>query len=67
MYSALSTFNTMTEMPLSKAPNPQLLRVCVRVVCVHLGWVNAEHKFRVWATILGYMSLHVHFLLSLNC
>ncbi len=46
MHSALSTFNTMTEMPLSKAPNPQLLpgrcsingcpllRVCVHGVCV---------------------------------
>ncbi len=43
MYSALSTFNTTTEVPLSKAPNPQmlpgrrsingcpLLRVCVHV------------------------------------
>ncbi len=46
MYSALSTFNTMTEVPLSKAPNPQLLPghrsingcpqlwVCVHSVCV---------------------------------
>ncbi len=46
MYSALSTFNTTTEVPLSKAPNPQLLpgrrsingcpllRVCVHGVCV---------------------------------
>ncbi len=25
MYSALSTLNTTTEVPLSKAPNPQLL------------------------------------------
>ncbi len=25
MNSTLSTFNTMTEVPLSKAPNPQLL------------------------------------------
>ncbi len=45
MSSALSTLNTMTEVPLSKAPNPQLLpgrcsingcpllRVCVRGVC----------------------------------
>ncbi len=43
---ALSTFNTTTEVPLSKAPNPQLLpryrsingcsllRVCVHSVCV---------------------------------
>ncbi len=52
MYSALSTFNTTTEVPLSKAPNPQLLPrrcsingcpllwvhdVCVfTAVCVHL-------------------------------
>ncbi len=33
-----------------------------RCVCVHwcvcaLGWINAEHKFRVWVTILGCMSL----------
>ncbi len=46
MYSALSTFNTMTEVPLSKSLNPQLLpgcrsingcpllRVCVHCVCV---------------------------------
>ncbi len=46
MYSTLSTLNTTTEMPLSKAPNPQLLpgrrsingcpllRVCVHDVCV---------------------------------
>ncbi len=46
MYSALSTFNTTTEVPLSKASNPQLLpgrrsindcpllRVCVQGVCV---------------------------------
>ncbi len=74
MYSALSTINTTTEVPLSKASNPQLLpghrsmngcpllRVCVHgvcvftAVCVHFGWVNAEHKFRVWVTILGRMS-----------
>ncbi len=46
MYRALSTLNTMTEVPLSKAPIPQLLpgrisvngclllRVCVHGVCV---------------------------------
>uniref|UniRef100_A0A8C2CAT1 Kinesin-like protein n=1 Tax=Cyprinus carpio TaxID=7962 RepID=A0A8C2CAT1_CYPCA len=46
MYSALSTLNTTTEVPVSKAPNPQLLpgrrsingcpllRVCVHGVCV---------------------------------
>ncbi len=47
MYSALSTFNTTTDVPLSKEPNPQLLhgsrsinallRVCVCVcVCVRV-------------------------------
>ncbi len=47
--SALSTLNTTTEVPLSKAPNPQLLpgrrrigcpllRVCVHSVCT--GWLN---------------------------
>ncbi len=42
MYSALSTLNTMTEMPLSKAPNPQLLPgrrsingCSLLLVCVH--------------------------------
>ncbi len=73
MYSALSTLNTTTEVPLSKAPKPQLLcrrrsingcpllRVCVfTAVCVHLGWLNAEHKFRVWVTILGRMPHHFH-------
>ncbi len=46
MYSALSTCNTTTEVPLSKTPDPQLLpgrrsingcpllRVCVHGVCV---------------------------------
>ncbi len=75
--TALSTFNTTTEVPLSKAPNPQLLSPpsiprlrcpsarhrtpncspgaaamaahcsgCVfTTVCVHLGGLNAEHKF----------------------
>ncbi len=82
MYSALSTLNTTTEVPLSKAPNPQLLPgrrsingcpllrvwvhgVCVfTAVCVHLDGLFAEHKFRVWVTIL--MSLHFHFTLSLS-
>ncbi len=36
--------------------------VCVfTAVCVHFGWVNAEHEFRVWVTILGCMSRHIHF------
>ncbi len=36
--------------------------VCVFVcslltaVCVHLDGLNAEHKFRVWVTILGHTS-----------
>ncbi len=39
--------------------------VCSRCVCVHccvcaLGWVNADHEFWVWVTILGCMSLHFH-------
>ncbi len=48
MSSALSTLNTMTEVPLSKALNPQLLRVCVHgvcvftAVCVHFGWINCR-------------------------
>ncbi len=68
MNSTLSTFNTMTEVSLSKALNPQLLPgaaamaahcsgcVCVcsllTAVCVHLDGLNAEHQFRVWVTIL---------------
>ncbi len=41
MYSAFFTFNTTTEEPLTKAPNPQLLPGCHRIdcpllrVCVH--------------------------------
>ncbi len=70
--SALSTLNTTAEVPLCKAPNPQLLPgcrsingcpllwVCVHSVCVHFGWVNAEHEFRVWVTKLGHMSRHFH-------
>ncbi len=76
MYSALYTLNTTTEVPLSKAPNPQLLpgrrsingcpllravfTLCVRT----LDGINAEHKFRVWVTILGRMSLHSLFISS---
>ncbi len=73
MYSTLSTLNTTTEVPLSKAQNPQLLpghrsindcpllRVFVHGVCVcvcvcTLDGLIAEHKFRVWVTILGRMS-----------
>ncbi len=37
--SALSTFNTTTEVPLSKAPNPQLLP---GRVCAHFGWVKCR-------------------------
>ncbi len=44
-----------------------LLRVCAHGVCVcsllcvcALGWVNAEHEFWVWVTILGCMSLSLH-------
>ncbi len=37
-----------------------LLRVCVYSVCEHLDGLNAEHKFRVWVTILGHTSLHFH-------
>ncbi len=42
---------------------PTSTGVCSRSVCVHccvcaLEWVNAEHEFRVWLTILGCMSRH---------
>ncbi len=54
MYSTLSSFNTTTEVSLSKTPNPHLLpgrrsingcpllRVCVHGVCVHFGWVKCR-------------------------
>ncbi len=38
--------------------------VCVCVftaVCVHLDGLIAELKFRVWVTIVGRMSRHLHF------
>ncbi len=56
------------EVPLSKAPNPQLfpgrrringcplLRVCVHCCVCALGW-NTEHEFRACVTMLGCMSL----------
>ncbi len=63
------------SLPLSKAPNSQLfprhrsingsplLRVRVfTAVCVHFGWVNAEHEFREWVTILACMSLSLYIL-----
>ncbi len=54
---SLFTLNTTTEVPLSKAPNPQLLPGCRSIngcplcfhgacvftaVCVHFGWVNCR-------------------------
>ncbi len=32
--------------------------VCSLLWCVHLDGLNADHKFRVWITILGHTSLH---------
>ncbi len=78
MYSTLSTLYTTTEVPLSKAPNPQLLNGhcsnmaahcsgCVFTMCVHLDGLNAEHKFRVWvAYLVGHMSFHFHFPFYVN-
>ncbi len=72
MYSPLSTLNTTTEVPLSKAPNPPTAPrapqhkwlhtapgVCSLLCVCTLDGLNAEHKFRVWVTILGRMSRHV--------
>ncbi len=72
MSSALSALNITTEVPLSKASNPQLLPVrrskkclptapgvCSLLCVCALDGINAEHKFRVWVTILGHMSLSV--------
>ncbi len=36
--------------------------LCVRT----LDGLNAEHKFRVWVTILGSMSRHFHFFFVLK-
>ncbi len=60
MYSALSTFNTTTEKrPMSKVTNPQMPQhwLATVPVCVHYCVLCVEHKFRVWVTILGHMSL----------
>ncbi len=51
---------------LPTAPGVCSLCVCVCVcvftaVCVHLDRLNAEHKFRVWITILGHTSRHFTF------
>ncbi len=35
--------------------------LCSWCVCVHLDGWNAEHKLRVWVTILGHTSLHFQF------
>ncbi len=66
--TALSQYlNTTTEVPLSKALNSQLLTGCRSINgcpcsgCVFtLDGINAEHKLRVWVTILGHTSLHFH-------
>ncbi len=70
MSSTLSTFNTTTELPLSKAPNPKLLpgrrgingcpllRVCVHCCVCTFDGSNAEHKSFVHEC----KSLYCHFL-----
>jgi len=62
----------MTEVPLSKTPNPLCslgaTDVCVCVfslltnnVCTNLDRFNAEFKFRVWVTLLDlHMSLSLY-------
>ncbi len=47
MYSALSIPR------LSYPPWAPQHKWLPTAVCVHCGWVNAEHEFRVWVTILG--------------
>ncbi len=70
MYSALSTLNTTTEVPLSKAPNPQLLPgrrsinacpllwVCIHGVCVCVFTAVCVHlwwdKCRALIPSMGY-------------
>ncbi len=65
-----------TEPPTAGCP---LLWVCVHGVCVcvftavsvHLARVNAEHKFRVWVTILGHVTslslCHFHIECYFSC
>ncbi len=53
MNSTLSTFNTMTEVPLSKAPNPQLLPECWSNGCLLL-------RVRVHSVCVHYSLLCVH-------
>ncbi len=52
------TLEQGTEPPTApRAPQhwlPTALGVCV---CTHLDGLNAEHKFRVWLTILGHKSI----------
>ncbi len=54
MYSTLSTLNNKTEAHCSGC-------VCSLLCVCTLDGLNAEHKFRVWVTILGRMSRHFHF------
>ncbi len=77
----LSTFNTTTEMrpfeqdnkPPTAPRAPQHKRlptspgVCsLLCVCVHLDGLNAEHKFRIWVSILGHTSLHYLIFVYIN-
>ncbi len=53
MNSALSTLNTTTEVPLSKAPNPQLLPVCRSINGCPLLWVCVHFHFQtIWDFIV---------------
>ncbi len=69
------TLEQGTEPPTaSRAPQQygcpllQVCSLCVCVhyfVCVHMDWLNAEHTFQVWVSILGHTSLLFHFSFSI--
>ncbi len=73
MYSALFTLNTTTEVPLSKAPNPQMAAhcsgcvcVCVHAVCVHLGWVKCRALipsmgYHTWPHVTSKLHDHMYY------
>ncbi len=67
MTSALSTPSIPRRAALEQDTEPPTSpRVCVHGVCVFtvcvctLDGLKAEHKFRVWVTILDHMSRHFH-------
>ncbi len=58
MSSALSTLNTTTELPLSKAPNPQLLTGCRSIYGCPLLWLCVHG---VCVCVCVFTAVCVHF------